>query len=312
MKEVSTTQHTTVPAAWAALATEFERDDALAETFFKRICSMAYGGAAMGQDIYERIQNVAVRVTGKRISLSAGYGATETAPTASNVHWPNDTMGLIGLPLPGNTFKLVPAGEKLELRVKGVNVTPGYYRNEEKTRAAFDEEGFYRLGDAVRFVDPEHPEKGLAFDGRTAEEFKLANGTWVSAGKLRVQAVEAVDGVLADAVVCGLNQNEVCLLGFINEGYCQRLVDAPLPMHDLITHPKVIEAVRAGLETHNAQFPNAASRIARILLQPTPPQADAGEITEKGYINQNKAQSLRAADVSKLYDPGISDDVIIL
>ena len=312
MKEVSTTQHTTVPAAWAALATEFERDEALAETFFKRICSMAYGGAAMGQDIYERIQKVAVRVTGKRISLSAGYGATETSPTASNVHWPNDTMGLIGLPLPGNTFKLVPAGEKLELRVKGVNVTPGYYRNEDKTKAAFDEEGFYRLGDAVRFVDPDRPEKGLAFDGRTAEEFKLANGTWVSAGKLRVQAVQAVDGALADAVVCGLNQDEVCLLGFINEGYCQRLVGEPLPLASLIEHPKVIDAVRSGLSAHNAAHPNAASRIAKIVLQPTPPQADAGEITEKGYINQNKAQTLRAAEVSKLYDARICDDVIVL
>ncbi|MEM7330170.1 MAG: feruloyl-CoA synthase [Pseudomonadota bacterium] len=312
MKDVSTTQHTTVPAAWAALATEFERDAALAETFFKRICSMAYGGAAMGQDIYERIQKVAVRVTGKRISLSAGYGATETAPTASNVHWPNDTMGLIGLPLPGNTFKLVPVGEKLELRVKGVNVTPGYYRNEEKTRAAFDEEGFYRLGDAVRFVDPVDPNKGLAFDGRTAEEFKLANGTWVSAGKLRVQVVQAVDGALADAVICGLNQNEVCLLGFINEGFCQRLVGEPLSMADLISHPKVIAAVSGGIAAHNQKNPNAASRIARILLQPTPPQADAGEITEKGYINQNKAQSLRAADVSRLYDVHYSDDIITL
>jgi len=273
---------------------------------------MAYGGAAMGQDIYERIQNVAVRVTGKRISLSAGYGATETSPTASNVHWPNDTMGLIGLPLPGNTFKLVPTGEKLELRVKGVNVTPGYYRNEEKTRAAFDEEGFYRLGDAVRFVDPDHPEKGLAFDGRTAEEFKLANGTWVSAGKLRVQAVQAVNGALSDAVVCGLNEDSVCLLGFINEGYCQRLVGEDIEMAELISHPTVIEAVRSGLKTHNSQFPNAASRIARILLQPTPPQADAGEITEKGYINQNKAQSSRADDVAKLYSAEPSDEIIIL
>lgn len=312
MKEVSTTQHTTVPAAWAALATEFERDEALAETFFKRICSMAYGGASMGQDIYERIQKVAVRVTGKRISLSAGYGATETSPTASNVHWPNDTMGLIGLPLPGNTFKLVPAGEKMELRVKGVNVTPGYYRNEDKTKAAFDEEGFYRLGDAVRFVDPDNPSAGLAFDGRTAEEFKLANGTWVSAGKLRVQAVQAVDGALADAVVCGLNEDEICLLGFINEGFCQRLVDEALSMPELIEHPEVIEAVRTGLQKHNQVHPNAAARIARILLQPTAPQADAGEITEKGYINQNKAQELRAADVKRLYSADPSSRVIIL
>jgi feruloyl-CoA synthase len=312
LKEVSPTQHTTVPAAWAALATEFEKDEALAQTFFKRICQMAYGGAAMGQDIYERIQKVAVRVTGERISLSAGYGATETSPTASNVHWPNDTMGLIGLPLPGNVFKLVPAGEKQELRVKGVNVTPGYYRNEEKTRAAFDEEGFYRLGDAVRFVDPEVPEKGLAFDGRTAEEFKLANGTWVSAGKLRVQAVQAVDGALADAVVCGLNRDEVSLLGFINETYCERLTGEAMPMHQMIDHPAVVAAVRAGLEKHNAQNPNAASRIARILLQSTPPQADAGEITEKGYINQNKAQSLRRDDVERLYQEASGPGLIVL
>ena len=312
MSDVSTTQHTTVPAAWAALATEFERDEALAETFFKRICSMAYGGAAMGQDIYERIQTVAVRVTGKRISLSAGYGATETSPTASNVHWPNDTMGLIGLPLPGNTFKLVPAGEKLELRVKGVNVTPGYYRNPEKTAAAFDEEGFYRLGDAVRFVDEADPNKGLAFDGRTEEEFKLANGTWVSAGKLRVQAVEAVNGALSDAVVCGLNKDEVCLLGFLNESYCQRLVGDSLSLDDLARHPKVVAAVREGLSAHNSAHPNAAGRIARVLLQATPPQADAGEITEKGYINQNKAQTLRATEVEALYTSSSSERVIIL
>lgn len=312
LKEVSTTQHTTVPAAWAALATEFEQDEELAKTFFKRICQMAYGGASMGQDIYERIQKVAVRITGERISLSAGYGATETSPTASNVHWPNDTMGLIGLPLPGNTFKLVPAGDKKELRVKGVNVTPGYYRNEEKTRAAFDEEGFYRLGDAVRFVDPDDPNKGLAFDGRTAEEFKLANGTWVSAGKLRVQAVQAVDGALADAVVCGLNRDAVCLLGFVNESYCERLVGEKLPLSEIIEHPKVVDAVRSGLAQHNASNPNAASRIARVLLQPTQPQPDAGEITEKGYINQNKAQSLRQTEVEQLYSDGITSRLIVL
>ena len=221
-------------------------------------------------------------------------------------------MGLIGLPLPGNTFKLVPAGEKLELRVKGVNVTPGYYRNEEKTRAAFDEEGFYRLGDAVRFVDPEDPNKGLAFDGRTAEEFKLANGTWVSAGKLRVQAVEAVDGALADAVVCGLNRDSVCLLGFVNESYCERLIGEKLPLDEMITHPKVVDAVRDGLRRHNTLHPNAASRISRILLQPTQPQADAGEITEKGYINQNKAQTLRRSEVEHLYSEENSPRLIVL
>ena len=148
LKEVATTQHTTVPAAWAAIATELEQDRALAETFFSRIMVMAYGGASMGQDIYERIQKVAVDVTGERISLSAGYGATETSPTISNVHWPSDTMGLLGLPLPGTEMKMVPAGEKMELRVRGGGITQGYLKNPEKTAEAFDEEGFYKLGDA--------------------------------------------------------------------------------------------------------------------------------------------------------------------
>jgi feruloyl-CoA synthase len=302
MREVSPTQHTTVPAAWAALATELEQDPALAKTFFKHLFVMAYGGASMGQDIYERIQKVAVATTGERISLSAGYGATETAPTASNVHWPNDTMGLIGLPLPGCEMKLAPVGEKFECRVRGPLVTQGYYRMPEKTAEAFDEEGYYKLGDAVKFVDPDHPEKGLAFDGRIAEEFKLANGTWVSAGTVRVQVVSAVDGALSDAVICGLNKDYITILGFLNEGWCQRHVGEALPLEDLVRHPRVAEAVREGLARHNARHPNAAARVRRVCLQDVPPRADAGEITEKGYINQSKAQELRAGDIDALYE----------
>ena len=301
LKEIPTTQHTTVPQAWAALATALEQDDALAQVFFSRLTSMAYGGASMGQDIYERIQEVAVRITGERISLSAGYGATETSPTASNVHWPNDKMGLIGLPLPGNTFKLVPAGEKLELRVKGVNVTPGYFRNPQKTAEAFDEDGYYRLGDAVKFVDPAQPEKGLAFDGRTVEEFKLVSGTWVSTGSVRVAAVAASGGVLSDAIVCGLNREEIGLLGFLNEAYCQRLAGGALPLEDLVRHPAVEAALREGLAAHNRKNSNAAARIARLLLQTSQPQADLGEITEKGYINQSRTQELRAEQIERLY-----------
>lgn len=312
LKEIPTTQHTTVPQAWAALATALEQDGELAEVFFSRLISMAYGGAAMGQDIYERIQVVAVRVTGQRISLSAGYGATETSPTASNVHWPNDRMGLIGLPLPGNTFKLVPAGEKLELRVRGVNVTPGYFRNPEKTAEAFDEEGFYRLGDAVKFVDPDRPEKGLAFDGRTVEEFKLASGTWVSAGAVRVAAVAACGGALSDAVVCGLNRDEIGLLGFLNLAWCQRLVGEALAVEDLARHPKVQEAVKAGLAAHNKAHPNAAARIARIMLQPVDPRSDLGEITEKGYLNQSRTLSLRADQVDLLYSTEFAAEKILI
>ena len=313
LKDVSPTQHTTVPAAWTMMATELERDRSLAEGFMKRLILMSYGGAAMGQDIYERIQAVAVDVTGQRISLSAGYGATETAPTTANVHWPNDTMGLIGLPIPGCEMKLAPVGEKFECRVKGPHITPGYYRDAEKTAAAFDEEGFYKLGDAVRFRDPDHPEIGLAFDGRIAEEFKLMNGTWVSAGQVRVGAVTAVNGALSDAVVCGLNETHVGLLGFLNSAFCERLVGSNSgDITSFCQHPAVVAAVREGLERYNAAHPNAAARIGAIVLQPDAPNPEAGEITDKGYINQARARDLRASDIERIYRSDDAETVIRL
>ncbi|MGB3626515.1 MAG: feruloyl-CoA synthase [Henriciella sp.] len=310
LKAIAPTQHTTVPAAWAAIATELEQEKALAEKFFSRIMVMAYGGASMGQDIYERIQKVAVDVTGERISLSAGYGATETSPTISNVHWPSDTMGLLGLPLPGAEMKMVPVGEKMELRVRGPGVTQGYLKNPEKTAEAFDEEGFYKLGDAVKFKNPDDPNEGLAFDGRIAEEFKLANGTWVSAGTVRVKAVEAVDGALSDVVVCGLNQDEIALLGFLNEGWCRRQTGRNVGLDELACDEQVRSAVQDGLNAYNQKHPNAAARVSRILLQKDMPKADAGEITEKGYINQGRVQSLRETDVKRLYSKPFDKEII--
>ena len=311
LKDVAPSQHTTVPAAWAAIATELEADQELAAKFFEKLYVMAYGGAAMGQDIYERIQKVAIETTGEHISLSAGYGATETAPTTSNVHWPNSVMGLIGLPLPGCTMKLAPVGDKYECRVKGPHITPGYFKNPEKTAEVFDEEGYYCLGDAVKFVDPDDPNKGLAFDGRIAEEFKLANGTWVSAGAVRVGAVSAVDGALSDAVVCGLNENRIGILGFLNPGYCKRLA-GDVPVAEMAKHPDVVAAVTAGLQAYNKRNPQVSSRIATVILQSDQPSADNGEITEKGYINQSKAQALRADDVKRLFADQPDADVITL
>ena len=310
LREVAPTQHTTVPAAWAAIATELEQDQQLAETFFSRLLVMAYGGAAMGQDIYERIQKRAVEVTGERISVSAGYGATETSPTISNVHWPNGTMGQIGLPLPGCEFKLAPVGDKMECRVRGKGITQGYYRDPKKTADAFDEEGFYRLGDAVKFADPDDPEQGLVFDGRIAEEFKLANGTWVSAGNVRVKAVEAVNGALSDVVVCGLNQGSIALLGFLNEGWCRRQTGRNVGLDELAEDETVRGAVKDGLMAYNRENPNAAKRVSRILLQKDMPKSDAGEITEKGYINQGRVQSLRDAEVKRLFTAPYDADII--
>ncbi len=312
LREIAPTQHTTVPAAWSALASALEEDAAMAANFFSRLMVMAYGGAAMGQDIYERIQKVAIATVGERISLSAGYGATETSPTASNVHWPSDVMGLLGLPVPGSEFKLAPVGQKLELRNRGPHITPGYLHDPERTAAAFDEEGYFCLGDAVRFSDPGDPEKGLAFDGRIAEEFKLSNGTWVSCGMVRLAAVSACDGLISDAVVCGLNEADVSLIAFPDLKRCRIRFGEDLCADALTRHPGLHEALRMALTAYNQTAGGVAMRIARVALEASAASLSEGEITEKGYINQGRVREIRAGRVAALYSDQALDDIIVI
>jgi feruloyl-CoA synthase len=308
LKEIAPTYHNMVPAGWDLLAGELEADEALARTFFSRVRVLQYGGAALGQSTCDRVQAVAERVVGEKISFASGYGATETGPTATNVHWPNLTMGLMGLPVPGTTVKLVPAeAGKLEFRVRGPQVSAGYYNAPEATAAAFDEEGFYRLGDAARWADPDDFEQGLVFDGRLSENFKLSSGTFVIAGALRVAAVSAIGGAASDAVVCGEGQGGVGLLIFLNKPFCRTLSDAA----DLAGDPAVVGAVRAGLERFNASARGGGGRIARALILADDPDAASGEITDKGYINQALARSRRAADVARLFaDPPAADIIV--
>ena len=309
LHEIAPTYHNMVPAGWDLLAGELEADEALARTFFSRVRVLQYGGAALGQSTCDRIQAVAQHLTGEAISFASGYGATETGPTATNVHWPNLRMGLMGLPLPGTSVKLVPdAAGKLEFRVKGPQVSPGYYNAPEATAAAFDEEGYYRLGDAARLADPDDIEQGLVFDGRLSENFKLTSGTFVIAGALRVAAVSAIGGAASDAVVCGEGQTGVGLLIFLNKPFCRTLTLSDDPAHD----PAVIAAVREGLQRFNASAKGGGGRIARALILADDPHAASGEITDKGYINQALARSRRAADVARLFATPPNDDIIIL
>ena len=309
LHEIAPTYHNMVPAGWDLLAGELEADEALARTFFSRVRVLQYGGAALGQSTCDRIQAVAQHLTGEAISFASGYGATETGPTATNVHWPTLRMGLMGLPLPGTSVKLVPdAAGKLEFRVKGPQVSPGYYNAPEATAAAFDEEGYYRLGDAARLADPDDIEQGLVFDGRLSENFKLTSGTFVIAGALRVAAVSAIGGAASDAVVCGEGQTGVGLLIFLNKPFCRTLTLSDDPAHD----PAVIAAVREGLQRFNASAKGGGGRIARALILADDPHAASGEITDKGYINQALARSRRAADVARLFATPPNDDIIIL
>jgi feruloyl-CoA synthase len=204
-------------------------------------------------------------------------------------------MGLIGLPIPGTSVRLVPSGDKLEFRVRGPQVTRGYLHQPALSAQAFDEEGFYRLGDAARFVNPDDPEQGLAFDGRLVENFKLASGTFVSAGSLRVAAVSAMGAAAVDAVVCGEGLAGVGLLVF------------PNPAMD---REAVIQAVRAGLERFNAAAAGSGGRVLRALVLADAPHAPSGEITDKGYINQALARSRRAADVERLFAEAPDGEVL--
>ncbi|HEY0648154.1 AMP-binding protein [Phenylobacterium sp.] len=293
LREVSPTYQNMVPAAWMLFAEELERDDDLARAFFSRVRLLQYGGAALSQAYGDRIQAVAVRTVGERISFGSGYGATETGPTASNVHWPNARMGLMGLPLPGTSVRLLPEHGKLEFRVKGPQVSPGYLGQPELSAAAFDDQGYYRLGDAARLADPADPSAGLVFDGRISENFKLVTGTFVVVSDLRLGVLGAVGGAVTDAVVCGENRDRIGLLFY------------PNPTMD---RAAIADAVRAGVTAFNARAKSAGGRVARALVLPDAPDANAGEITDKGYIAQSIARTLRAEATERLFaDPTPSD-----
>ncbi len=300
LHEIAPTYHNMVPAGWALFVTELEKDEALARTFFSRVRVLQYGGASMAQSILDRVQAVAVRTVGERITFATGYGSTETGPTACNIHWLNARSGMIGLPVPGTAVKLVPTGEKFEIRVKGPQVSPGYLGEPELSAQAFDEEGFYRLGDAARAIDPNDPEAGLMFDGRLVENFKLASGTFVAAGALRVAAVSAVAGAVSDAVVCGEGQEGVGLMLFLDPSNCARLG----------SDEAVRAAIREGLERMNAAAKGGGGRVWRALILDGAPDAASGELTDKGYINQAMARDRRPAELARLFADAPDDGVM--
>ena len=301
LREIATTYHNMVPAGWGLLAGELERDEALARTFFERVRLLQYGGAGLAQSICDRVQAVALRTVGEQISFGSGYGATETGPTACNVRWPNLRAGMIGLPVPGTAVKLAPEGDKFEIRVRGPQVSPGYYNASPDSASPFDDEGYYRLGDAARMLDPDRPELGMIFDGRLVENFKLAVGTFVAAGTLRLAAISAVGGVISDAVVCGEDRDGVGLLLFLNA-----------PAATALGGDAAVRAVmRAGLERLNAQAAGAGGRVARALILDGAPDPHSGEITDKGYINQALARSRRAEAVERMFAEAPGDDVLV-
>jgi feruloyl-CoA synthase len=307
LTEMPPTVYYNVPAGYALLAPRLEQDRELAEAFFSRLRLMFYAAAALPEALWHRLRKVADEVAGREVPLTASWGATETAPAATSAHFASAACGCIGVPLPGVTLKLVPSGGKLEVRLIGSNVTPGYHSNPDATAAAFDEEGFYRTGDAVRWVDETDPNQGLMFDGRLAEDFKLITGTWVHVGQLRNRLISAAGGVLRDAVIAGQDHTYAAALAWINPAEAQRLcaTDGEIPLD----HPVLRTLLAGALQSLNAGQ-GSASRVERLLLLEAPPDIEAGEITDKGYINQRLVLARRAEDVSRLLAEPVPQAVI--
>lgn len=313
LREVSPRVFGSAPVAFAMLADAMERDTALRASFFKNLEYMGYGGATLSSDIYDRMQALAVAETGYRLPLTTMYGATETQGITV-VHWVTERVGLVGLPVPGITLKLVPNGAKLEVRVKGPTVTPGYLNDSKKTADAFDDEGFYSLGDAAKFLDETKPELGLVFDGRVTEDFKLSSGTWVSTGTLRADVVASCTPLVQDAVVCGLDKPYIALLAWPNIAAARKIAGLPddAAPQDAISDPKVMEHLRNALQKHNKAGGGSSTRIARIHLMLEPPSIDGHEITDKGYVNQAATAARRAHLVERLYREPAPEDVIVV
>jgi feruloyl-CoA synthase len=304
LKEISPSVYFNVPRGYDMLIPYFENDPDLREIFFKDLDVIFYAAAALTQSTWKNLERLSKQTTGKRVFMLSGWGATETAPDCTQVYWPISKAGVIGLPIPGTEIKLVPNEEKLEIRVRGPNVMPGYFKDPLLTKEAFDEDGFYLIGDAAKFENPQDPSKGIVFDGRVSENFKLSTGTWVSVGNLRTSIVACADNVIQDLVIAGHDRDEIGILVFPNIPGCRCLcpeLSLEAPVVELIKNKNVRAALLDGLKVHNSASVGSSTKVACARFMSEPPDIDANEITDKGYINQRAVLSQRNKLVTLLY-----------
>jgi feruloyl-CoA synthase len=315
LREVSPTIYFNVPRGFDALIPYLEKDEPLRKKFFGELRMIFYAAAALPQNLWDKLEDLSVRERGRRTVMVSSWGATETAPMVTSVHYEIERAGVIGLPAPGTELKMVPNQGKLELRVRGPNVTPGYWKRPDLTREAFDEEGFYRIGDAGRFADPNDPAKGIEFDGRIAEDFKLTSGVWVHVGALRVKALALLAPVAQDLVVAGHDREEIGFLVFANPAGCRGLcpdLPADAPLEQVLADARVVGHVREGMAKLKQEGGGSSTYASRALLMTEPPSIDANEITDKGYINQRAVLARRSALVERLYAEPADAEVIRL
>jgi feruloyl-CoA synthase len=314
LREVAVTAHFGVPRSYEMLMPYLRSDADLRRTFFSRLSLLFYAAAGLSQRFFDELRELAIATCGEEILWMTGFGTTETAPFALSTGRDSAFAGLLGLPAPGLELKLAAVGQKLEARGRGPNITPGYWKQDELTRAAFDEEGFYRLGDAMRFVDRADPSKGLLFDGRLAEDFKLSSGTWVSVGPLRARLLAAADGCALDVVIAAPERECVAALIFPHAHACRALatgLDSQAPLAAVLAHPSVRAKFQDVLDRLARESRGNSRLIVRALLLEEPPSIDARELTDKGSINQKAVLAHRADLVEELYAPAPSPRTLV-
>lgn len=312
LREIAPTIYFNVPKGYEALIPHLRGDETLRRNFFSRLKVLLYAGAALNQVTRDELTEIAVDTTGERIIFLSSLGSTETAPLALACTWDFDKAGNIGLPCPGVELKLVPNEGKLEARLRGPHIMPGYWRQEHLTRDAFDEEGFYKIGDALKFADPNDPLKGLLFDGRIAEDFKLSTGTWVSVGPLRARFVDYFAPYVRDVVFAGPNQDDIAALVFPDIEACRKLagLGPDATPAQIVADAGVRAKIQERLTQLATQSPGSSTRVMRALLMAELPSMDKGEMTDKGSINQRAVLKNRAALVDELYTKPYSPAVI--
>ena len=312
LREIAPTIYFNVPKGYEALIPHLRADETLRTNFFSRLKVLFYAGAALNQATRDELNEIAVATTGERVIFLSSLGSTETAPLALACTWDFERSGNIGLPAPGVELKLVPNEGKLEARLRGPLITPGYWRQEHLTRDAFDEEGFYKIGDALKFADPDDPLKGLLFDGRIAEDFKLSTGTWVSVGPLRARFIDFFAPYVRDVVFAGPNQDDIGALVFPDVEACRKLAGLPpeATPADIVANANLRKTFAEKLTQLAADSPGSSTRVMRAVLMAEPPSMDKGEMTDKGSINQRAVLKNRAGLVEELYAVPPSSDVI--
>jgi len=312
LREIAPTIYFNVPKGYEALIAHFHADDALRRNFFSRLKVLFYAGAGLNQTTWDELTRLAVETTGERIIFLSSLGSTETAPLALACSWDFDRPGNIGLPAPGVELKLVPNDGKLEARLRGPHITPGYWRQEHLTREAFDAEGFYKIGDALKFVDAGDPGKGLLFDGRIAEDFKLSTGTWVSVGPLRARFVDHFAPYVRDVVFAGADRDDIAALIFPDIEACRKLggFASGASSSEIVGAPAVRAKFAELLVKLAAASPGSSTRVERAILMAEPPSMDKGEMTDKGSINQRAVLKNRATLVDELYAVPLSSETI--